>query len=377
MINNNTYLVITPIFPSNNSFRGSYIFDQIKELRIQTNFNIVVVKVVSLFSCEKDYIFNGFSIKIFKIIDFPFFIFPGSFNFINKIRFNIFLKKKLIKDISFSHSHISYPSSYLVEDLRCKKIIQHHGLDVLQLLNGRSKIITFLQRNFIEKNTIRHLNKADLIVGVSKLVLIQLRAFKNYNPKDEYVLYNGVDTEKFFKKITNNNDYFTLGCVANFWKIKDQITLIKAVHSIINTGEIVNLRLIGSGTTLKSCKEYVKLNDLSKYIFFEKEVAHNLLNDFYNKIDLFILPSYYEALGCVYLESWATGTPFIAIKNQGISELVPNDRSDLLADKNSVDSLIEKILYKPNRAYLQFDMRYSIKNTISNFLKKSIFNDKK
>ena len=81
------YLVLTPFFPSKANFVGSYILDQLKQIRRQSNFNIQIVKIVSLFSKEKDYFFEDFSIKIFKMIDFPFFIFPGAFNYINKQRF--------------------------------------------------------------------------------------------------------------------------------------------------------------------------------------------------------------------------------------------------------------------------------------------------
>ena len=76
---------------------------------------------------------------------------------------------------------------------------------------------------------------------------------------------------------------------------------------------------------MNSCKKYVNDNNLSEFILFEKELEHHKLNKFYNEIDLFVLPSYYEALGCVYLESWATNTPFIAVKNQGVSEIIPED----------------------------------------------------
>ena len=73
-------------------------------------------------------------------------------------------------------------------------------------------------------------------------------------------------------------------------KISTQ-NIIKGYH--------LNLRFIGSGPTIKSCKKYVKQHNLSKFISFEKELVHEKLNDFYNSIDLFVLPSYYEALGCV------------------------------------------------------------------------------
>ena len=376
MIKSNTYLVVTPFFPSNKCHIGSYIFDQLNEIKKQSNFDIKLVKIVSLFSNEKDYYFKNFQVKIFKIIDFPFFIFPGFFNFINKSRFSYFLKKKNIENIKFSHSHVSYPSSYLVEDLECCKIIQHHGLDVLQLTNGRMEFFRYIQKGFLIRNTIKYINNADINIGVSNLVLQQLRNYKTYNPSNEFVLFNGVDRSKFFKKEIKNNDIFTIGCIANFWKIKDHITLIKSIQSILENGIKIKLRLIGSGPTLKSCKKYVNENNLSKYIIFENEIAHEKLNDFYNSIDLFVLPSYFEALGCVYLESWATNTPFIAVEGQGISELIiDEDRNTILAQVQSIESLKEKILIAfNNRKSYPFNKKYDIKNTILNFLSLSIFN---
>jgi len=373
----NTYLVVTPFFPSSESFVGSYIFDQLNEIREQSNLEIKLVKIVSLFSNEKDYLFMKFQVKIFKTIDFPFFILPGSFNFINKLRFRSFLRQKNIENIKFCHSHVSYPSSYLVEDLECYKIIQHHGLDVLQLMNGRNEFIKNVQKRFLIRNTIKYLNNADVNIGVSNLVLQQLRNYKTYNPKNEFVLYNGVDTSKFFKKEAAKNDVFTIGCVSNFWKIKDQITLIKSIQKILKDEIEVKLRLIGSGPTLKTCKKYVVNNNLSKYIIFEEEIAHEELNDFYNSIDLFVLPSYYEALGCVYLEAWATNTPFVGIEGQGISELISEkERKNILAKEQSAESLKEKILIAYNdRKIFPFDKRYDIKNTINEFLNYSFFCD--
>ena len=116
------------------------------------------------------------------------------------------------------------------------------------------------------------------------------------------------------------------------------------MKSILNEGIEVKLRFIGSGSCLKYCKRYVSDHNITNNIIFENEMPHHKLNDFYNSIDLFVLPSYFEALGCVYLESWATNTKFIAIEGQGISELISNyDKKNLLAVKQSVSSLKEKI----------------------------------
>ena len=61
----------------------------------------------------------------------------------------------------------------------------------------------------LKDNRIKH-NNADINIGVSNLVLQQLRNYKTYNPQNEFILYNGVDTSKFFKKETAKNDIFTI-----------------------------------------------------------------------------------------------------------------------------------------------------------------------
>lgn len=379
-----TYLVLTPFFPSDEGHVGSYVYDQAKAIIKLSDYDVNVIKVVSFFSSEKDYIFKGIEVKVFKVLDFPFFIFPGIFNEINSSRIMRFLKThNLLNNLDVIHAHVCYPAAYLANAIesivKVKTIVQHHGIDALQLLNGRLRFITKIQNRFLKNRNLKQLNKIGLSVSVSKRVRKALNEYEKYQPKDEYVLYNGVDRTKFYNTNTiKNNKIYTIGCVANFWQIKDQITLIKSVQEILEDGKEIRLRLIGSGPTLQFCKKYVFENKLSKCILFESEIAHQKLNDFYNEIDLFVLPSYYEASACVLMEAWATETPFISIKEQGIAELIPiNEIDNLLADKKSPESLKEKIIgeYNRKRCY-PFNEKYDINNTISEFLKQPFFYDK-
>jgi len=378
MLNQGTYLVITPFFPTMESHNGSYIYDQINEIRNQANFDIRVIKVVSLFSAEIDYVYDGFNVSILKMVDIPFFVFPGLFNGINKKRILDLLKQAEIESIAMVHGHVTYPSAFLSNCVsnkyECKSIVQHHGLDVLQLMNGRSNFLRKLQRNYIIRKGINQLNKIDLNIGVANRVLTELNAFLYYSPKAENILYNGVDTSKFFPIEMENNEFYTIGCIANFWKIKDHITLIRAVEQLLRSGKRIKLMLIGSGLTFAFCKSYVIKNSLTDNIIFLSEKEHSKLNDFYNSIDLFVMPSYYEALGCVYLEAWATNTPFIGVESQGISEIVPLPEF-MLIKKQDVSELKGKILYFMNsNTEIKFDNKWSIENTIRHFLNFKIFN---
>ena len=126
---------------------------------------------------------------------------------------------------------------------------------------------------------------------------------------------------------------------------------------------------------MEFCKKFVKESHLEEHVLFEHERPHEQINLFYNEIDLFVLSSYYEASACVLMEAWATDTPILSIKNQGIAELIPEkERKNLLAEEQSAESLKEKIwiAYNNRRSY-PFDEKYDIKNTIYNFLSLDIF----
>jgi glycosyltransferase involved in cell wall biosynthesis len=286
-----------------------------------------------------------------------------------------------MNNLSVIHAHVCYPAAYLANAIasivKVKTIVQHHGIDALQLLNGRFSLLTKIQNRFLKNRSIKQLNKIGLSVSVSKIVRRALYGYKKYKPNDEYILYNGVDRTKFYNTNTSkDNEKYTIGCIANFWKIKDHISLIKAIDLIVLDGITnIELKLIGSGEKLDLCKQFVSDHNLSSYIFFEKERPHTLINNFYNEIDLFILPSYYEASACVLMEAWATDTPILSIKDQGIAELIPvNEKNNLLADKKSPESLKEKIIgeYKRKRSY-PFNDNYDIKNTIKQFTNYSFF----
>ena len=382
MENKKKYIIISPLFPTDKNHVGSYVYDQAKTISDLNKYDVKVIKITSVFTSEKDYTFKGVDVKIFKVLDLPFFIFPGIFNLINTSRIKrFFYSHNLLNNLGVIHAHICYPSAYLacaIESIiKVKTIAQHHGIDALQLLNGRFSLFTKLQNRFLKNRSLKQLNKIGLNVSVSKKVRDALCYYKSYQPKNEYVLYNGVDRTKFYNTNTSkDNERYTIGCIANFWEIKDHISLIKAIELIVLDGITnIELKLIGSGERLGSCKQFVTDHNLSSYIFFEKERPHELINDFYNEIDLFILPSYYEASACVLMEAWATDTPILSIKEQGIAELIPiNEIDNLLADKKSPESLKEKIIgeYNRKRSY-PFNDNYNIKNTIKQFINSSFF----
>ena len=102
-----------------------------------------------------------------------------------------------------------------------RTVIQHHGIDALQLLNGRWSFITKIQKKILRNRSLKQLNKIDLNISVSNRVKNELHVYPNYFPKQEYVLYNGVDRTKFYNmNVIKSTDKFHVGCIANFGLLK-------------------------------------------------------------------------------------------------------------------------------------------------------------
>ena len=144
-----------------------------------------------------------------------------------------------------------------------------------------------------------------------------------------------------------------------------------------NKEENILVKFIGEGSELSKCKKFCTENNLDLVDFIDYQ-KHNLLNEFYNSIDLFVLPSYYEAFGCVFVESVATKTPFIAVKGQGIEEIM-NDKAHkhCLVKKESPKELSDKIFffYKNKSFFYPFKYDLDINNLIRYFIKNNSLDD--
>lgn len=355
------YLEITPFFPTAECFRGPFIYDQAKAIAASGEYRVVVLKPVPFYLPAEDYTYEGVPVHRFRNWGIPCGILPDRFSRWSQhaLRRKLSLLGISLSEIAVVHAHtagLAHFANFLKrKQPSIKTILQHHGFDVFGISNGRFSKYAW-HRKYVARAMRDECNRIDCHVGVSQAALDELLRQPGMTPRQCRVLYNGVDPKKFHPLAGKRDSrFFTIGCIGNFWPLKDQMTLIKAAEKLVGDGmKDLRVLMIGTGQTREPCEKYVCQGHLQDHIFFQNEVAHTALIDFYNQLDLFVLPSYWEAFGCVYTEAYACGVPFIGCRGQGIAEMLsPAEAERWLIDKGDDAGLAELIRRYREERYRQ------------------------
>lgn len=147
--------------------------------------------------------------------------------------------------------------------------------------------------------------------------------FKQANYK---IIKNGIQMEQFLFDLAqrdalriqlNLQDCFVIGHIGRFTIQKNHLFLLKIFESVLRKDAQARLVLIGEGPLREMvCEEAVKRNLFDKIIFIEN-TSH--VGIYMQAMDVFVLPSIFEGLGIVAIESQTSGLPTI------ISNEVPDD----------------------------------------------------
>lgn len=142
---------------------------------------------------------------------------------------------------------------------------------------------------------------------------------KILNSNKYFIINNAIDLEKFIfdmqkrEKIRNelkiDKNSFVVGHVGRFEGQKNHDFLIDIFYKILDKRADAKLVLVGEGSCMNNIKEKVEQYKISDRVVFLGK--RNDTSELYQAFDVFCLPSIYEGLGIVNLESQAAGLPTI------------------------------------------------------------------
>lgn len=223
-----------------------------------------------------------------------------------------------------------------------KKVITHfHAGDVDNYYPFQRKI----GQKFIQTA----LRLSDSFIAVSQESAKQLRDITQ--SQNISVITNAIDTSVFNgdkKSLTDEpgGDAVRLLFVGAVGKLKGEKDLIKALALLRDNKPNLKISFLGYGA--ENLRDYCERFEVGNLVEYLGAVPMNERIEFFRRSDIFVLPTYAEAMPMSVIEAMAAGLPVISTRVGGIPELIEDGVDGILFAPGDVGALAEKISFLLN-----------------------------
>lgn len=174
----------------------------------------------------------------------------------------------------------------------------------------RVKLDQYISRHTADQLTSCSSESSSFVFGEDVVKKNRVMHIPNSIPLNKYMLQMTEEEIIQFKMINHiPNDRLILGNVGRFNLQKNHYFMVKLIkHMAENNREFIWL-FVGAGELEDEIKKLIEENNLSEYVMFlgRREDANIL----YQIFDVFVLPSFYEGLPTVIVETQAAGIPAV------------------------------------------------------------------
>ena len=145
----------------------------------------------------------------------------------------------------------------------------------------------------------------------------------------------------FLESSKRSKEKVNIGLFGRLDKQKGHLVLLNAVKKLISKEKEIQVFFFGEGPEGDKLREIVMQKGLSEYINFMG--ATDNIYSCILQMDIIVIPSFWEGLPNILLESMVLGKPVIASRIDGITEVVTNNINALLFNPGDEDELSEAI----------------------------------
>ncbi|MCK4545022.1 glycosyltransferase family 4 protein [candidate division WOR-3 bacterium] len=277
--------------------------------------------------------------KVYYLV-LPFFII---FGIIYSVKF------ALKNDFDIIHVHWPFPLSIFGIAMKLIKnrpmIYTFYGADiVLARRNGIYKMLL--------KLVLKKADKVTVISSYTKKILNEISPDTEvtvipFGSSISSVLDSNMLSDRFIIKKKIKEILF----VGRLVERKGVIYLIRAFRNILERyKKPIRLVIVGDGPERNSLEQESYTLGIEKDVKFTGFISDNILSDYYNSADIFVLPAIIdshrdtEGLGVVLMEAMLRGIPVVASNVGGIVDIVENNRTGILTDEKDIVQLTNVII---------------------------------
>lgn len=239
--------------------------------------------------------------------------------------------------IHLIHAHAPLPCGHaamlLSAELGLPYVVSVHGLDAFSTEQVGGRAGEWCRR--ISQRVYRGSRR---VICVSERVREQVLEGTGPGCRTS-VVYNGVDTELFSPGSEPASGGLMLLSVGNLIPIKGHEALIRAFASLAADFPDLTLDIIGRGPEQSRLQELTRKLGIDNRVRFLGVQSRQQVAAAMRRCTVFVLPSRYEGLGCVYLEAMSTGKPVIGCRGQGIAEIVQHGSNGFLVGPDNEKEL--------------------------------------
>ena len=267
--------------------------------------------------------------------------------------------------VSVIHAHAALPcghaAAFLSRNLGIPFVVTIHGLDVFNscFQNG-------IAAGWRRKASLRVYESARKVICISGKIEGLLRDGAG-QPVNAEVVYNGTDPSLFTPARAPGPDPDetpTILVVGNLLAGKGHELVLKAMSKLMNSYPGLQCRMIGDGADRDRFARLAKALGVSDRVYFPGRQSRSDVARAMRACTIFVLPSRYEGLGCVYLEAMASGKPVIACRGQGIDEIIQHGSNGWLIPVDGLEELVQGMQVLLSNARLRAQIGDAARQTI-------------
>lgn len=325
-----------PAYPQ----QGIFCHEQVKALK-ELGVDVTVVVPIPFYDRQvtaSRWEYEGVQVQYLRFFKMPG---TGDFHKTGKALYRQLNRKLDLPGFDIYHADAALPSGqaamYAAQKYKRPFVVHGHGLDMFldESYQGTKNCLQIADACKLVYE------KADGIIGVSRKVLEKVQARVNISGKD-FVAFNGVDAEKFSPVEKEPGEKVTFISIGNLIPLKGHDYTLRAIKALVDKGHTnICLKLLGRGYLEQELKDLAKELEIEQYVDFVGYVPYDDVRKTLQQSDVFVLPSWYEAFGCVYLEAMACGLPAIGCLGNGIDEVILHGQTGYLVENKSLDQLTD------------------------------------
>ena len=191
----------------------------------------------------------------------------------------------------------------------------------------------------------------DKIIFINDENYNKFNLIKNSNKK---IIFNG--TSDFFlrDKVYKKKNYLKIGISGRINHLKYHRIALELLKIYPFLKKKIKFLIAGSGENKKNLIRYIHQNKLNKNVIFVGELDEKNLKKWFSKIDLYLHPSFGEAMSSSILQAMSSCTPILASNVSGVNNLIGKKKYLGLLFNNDIKDLKTKINYFINLKRVEY-----------------------